>query len=169
MVSKALNIGLRSWQLLCSVIIMALIGNMIATAYSGNSAMVNYDMFVAVFGLLSLLYLLPTSFLDSYSMPLVNMGLDALNVIFWFCAAVATAAYLHVHSCSNRAYTTTNHITNGSPNTEKRCREAQASTAFFWFGWAAWVATLAFSIMNGRSSGANLRGGIRRGPAMSQV
>lgn len=68
-----------------------------------------------------------------------------------------------------QAYTTTNHITNGSPNTEKRCREAQASTAFLWFGWAAWVATLAFSIMNGGSSGANLRGGIRRGPAMSQV
>lgn len=75
---------------------------MIATAYSGNSAMVNYDIFVAVFGLLSLLYLLPTSFLDSYSMPLVNMALDALNVLFWFCAAVATAAYLGVHSCSNR-------------------------------------------------------------------
>jgi hypothetical protein len=73
--------------------------------------------------------------------------------------------------CTNQFqnYTLTNHITNGSHNTEKRCREAQASTAFFWFGWAAWVATMAFSIMNGRSSGANLRGGIRRGPAMSQV
>ena len=80
---------------------MGLIGNMIATAYSGNSAMVNYDMFVSVFGLLSLLYFLPTSFLDGYSMPMVDMALDALNVLFWFCAAVATAAYLGVHSCSN--------------------------------------------------------------------
>ncbi|CAI6315421.1 unnamed protein product [Periconia digitata] len=142
---------------------------MIATAWSGNSAMVNYDMFVAVFGMLSLLYLLPTAFLSSYSVPIVNIALDALNVLFWFCAAVATAAYLGVHSCNDRAYTTTNHITNGSPNTEKRCREAQASTAFFWFGWAAWVATLAFSVMAGRGN-ANLRGGIRRGgPAMSQV
>jgi hypothetical protein len=81
---------------------MALVGNMIATAYSGNSAMVNYDMFVAIFGMLSLLYLLPTSFLDSYSVPMVNIALDALNVLFWFCAAVATAAYLGVHSCNNR-------------------------------------------------------------------
>lgn len=170
MVSKALNMGLRSWQLFCSVIIVALVGNMIATAFAGNSSMVNYDMFVGVFGLLSLLYLLPTTFLDSYSMPIANIALDALNVIFWFCAAVATAAYLGVHSCSNRSYTTTNHITNGSPNTEKRCREAQASTAFLWFGWAAWVASLAFSVMGGSSSGVNMRGGIRRGgPSMSQV
>lgn len=102
MVSQAVTIGLRGWQFICSLIIMALIGNMIATAFSGNSAMVNYDMFVAVFGMLSLLYLLPTSFLSSYSIPIVNIGLDALNAIFWFCAAVATAAYLHVHSCNNR-------------------------------------------------------------------
>ena len=89
-------------QFFCSLIIMALVGNMIATAYRGNSAMVNYDMFVAVFGMLSLLYLLPTSFLDSYSVPMINIGLDALNVLFWFVAAVATAAYLGVHSCNNR-------------------------------------------------------------------
>jgi hypothetical protein len=169
MVSRALTLGLRGWQFFCSLIIMALVGNMIATAYSGNSAMVNYDMFVAIFGMLSLLYLLPTSFLDSYSVPMVNIALDALNVLFWFCAAVATAAYLGVHSCNNRGYTRSNHITNGSPDTEKRCREAQASTAFFWFGWAAWVATLAFSVMGGSGS-VNMRGGIRRGgPSMSQV
>lgn len=169
MASQALTIGLRGWQFICSLIVMALIGNMIATAFAGNSSMVNYDMFVAVFGMLSLLYLLPTSFLSGYSIPIVNIGLDALNAIFWFCGAVATAAYLHVHSCSNRAYTTTNHITNGSPNTEKRCREAQASTAFLWFGWAAWMATLVLSVLAGRGN-ANLRGGVRRGgPAMSQV
>ncbi|KAF1956921.1 hypothetical protein CC80DRAFT_50795 [Byssothecium circinans] len=169
MVSQALNIGLRGWQFFCSLIVMALVGNMIATSFAGNSSMVNYDMFVAVFGMLSLLYLLPTTFLDNYSIPIVNIILDVLNVIFWFCAAVATAAYLGVHSCSNEAYTTTNHITNGSLNTEKRCREAQASTAFLWFGWAAWVATMVFSVMAGRGN-ANLRGGIRRGgPAMSQV
>lgn len=162
--------GLRSWQLFCSVIIMALVGNMIATSFKGNSAMVNYDIFVATFGVLSLLYLLPTTFMDSFNMPIVTIALDVLNVLFWFCAAVATAAYLGVHSCGNWGYTRTNHITNGSPDTEKRCREAQASTAFFWFGWAAWVATLFFSVTAGRSSGVNMRGGIRRGgPSMSQV
>jgi formate-dependent nitrite reductase membrane component NrfD len=80
---------------------MALVGNMIATSFAGNSAMVNYVMFVSVFGMASLLYLLPTSFLEGYSIPVVNIALDALNVLFWFCAAVALPAYLGVHSCSN--------------------------------------------------------------------
>jgi len=80
---------------------MALVGNMIATAIAGNPAMVNYDMFVAVFGMLSLLYLLPVALLDRFAFPLAFIVLDALNAIFWFCGAVATAAYLGVHSCSN--------------------------------------------------------------------
>lgn len=169
MVSKALDIGLRSWEFFCSLIVMALVGNMIATAYAGNSSMVNYDIFVSVFGMLSLLYLLPTTIMGSFNLPILNIGLDALNVIFWFCGAVATAAYLGVHSCSNLGYTTTNHITNGSLNTQKRCREAQASTAFLFFGWAAFVASLVFSVLGGRGN-VNMRGGIRRsGPAMSQV
>lgn len=168
MVSRALNLGLRGLQFFCALIVMSLIGNMIATSFRGNSAMVNYDMFVAVFGMLSLLYLIPTTFLDSFSVPIVNIALDVLNVLFWFCAAVATAAYLGVHSCNNANYTTTNHITNGSPNTSKRCREAQASTAFLWFGWAAFMASMVFSVLAGKGS-ANMRGGIRRGPAMSQV
>ena len=64
--------------------------------------MVNYDMFVAVFGLASLLYLLPVSLLEGYNFPMLSIGLDVLNVLFWFCAAVATPAYTGVHSCNNR-------------------------------------------------------------------
>ncbi|KAF2800165.1 hypothetical protein K505DRAFT_413176 [Melanomma pulvis-pyrius CBS 109.77] len=168
MVSKALDVGLRGFEFFCSLIIMALVGNMIASAYAGNSAMVNYDIFVSVFGMASLLYLLPSAIMGSFDIPVAKIALDALNVLFWFCGAVATAAYLGVHSCSNLHYTTTNHITNGSLNTAKRCREAQASTAFLWFGWAAFVASLAFSVMGGGGT-VNMRGGIRRGPAMSQV
>jgi hypothetical protein len=80
---------------------MALVGNMIATAFAGNSAMVNYVIFVSIFGMGSLLYLIPTTFLDSFSVPVINLTLDGLNVLFWFCAAVALPAYLGVHSCSN--------------------------------------------------------------------
>lgn len=166
MVSKALDVGLRAFEFFCALIVMALVGNMIATAIAGNPAMVNYDMFVAVFGMLSLLYLLPVALLDRFAFPLAFIVLDALNAIFWFCGAVATAAYLGVHSCSNTKYTTTNHITNGSPNTAKRCREAQASTAFLFFGWAAFMASLIFSVLSGRGN-VNMRG-VRR-PAMSQV
>ena len=80
---------------------MALVGNMIATAYAGNSAMVNYDIFVSIFGMLSLLFLLPSAIMGFMDIPMVKIALDALNVLFWFCGAVATAAYLGVHSCSN--------------------------------------------------------------------
>ena len=56
----------------------------------------------------------------------------------------------------------------------KRCREAQASTAFLWFLFACYVASLVFSFL-GRGSvggGFNMRvgtSGIRRGPSMSQT
>ena len=69
-----------------------------------------------------------------------------------------------------QAYTLTNGVCNSSANTEQNCRQAQATCAFLWFGWAAFVATLVINFMNGRGSGANLRGGMRRGgPSMSQV
>jgi len=167
MVSKGLTIGLRAFQLFCTVVIMALIGNMIATAVHGNHSIVNYDMFVAVFGMLSLLYLLAASFMEALAIPIVMIGLDAANLFFYLIAGIATAAYLGVHSCSNKLYTEHNKVTNSSPNTGKRCHEAQASTAFFWFAFAAFVATTAFSAMGG-SGGVNMRGGIRR-PTMSQV
>jgi len=161
--------GLRAWQLICAIIVTALMANNIDRATRGTHSIVNYSLFVGVWWLLTLLYFLPTSFIERFSIPIVDTALDALSVLFGFCAAVALPAYLGAHSCSNRAYTLSNGVTNSSPNTEQNCRQAQATTAFLWFGWAAFVATLAFNIMSGRSSGANLRGGIRRGPAMSQV
>ena len=81
---------------------MALIGNMIATAFAGNPSIVNYDMFVSVFGMLSLFPLFLAAFSEGLSIPIVTIALDVLNTTFFLCAAIATAAYLHVHSCSNR-------------------------------------------------------------------
>ncbi|KAF1354846.1 marvel domain-containing protein [Delphinella strobiligena] len=173
MVSKAINLGLRGFEFIWSLLIMALVGNMIATAYSGNPSLVNYDMFVAVFSMLSLFYLIPATVKEAFQgHPLLMVVLDALNAIFFFCGAVAMAAELHVHSCGNRSYTTTNHITNGSHNTGKRCHEAQAVTAFLWFGFAAFTASAVLSGLQSRGAGLPSRGGaggIRRGPAMSQV
>ena len=166
---------------------MALVGNMIASAFSGNPSSVNYTIFVSVFGMLTLFYLILVAWNENFVMhPILPIVLDALNVLFWFCAAVALAAELGAHSCSNsvstiaqqiescltffQSYTHRNHITNGSNNTHDRCQEAQAATAFLWFGWAAFTASLIFSFLDGRSGGANMRGGIRKGgPSMSQV
>lgn len=75
---------------------------MVARAVSGVHAVVNYSLFVGIWWLLTLLYFLPTSFIDRFSNSLVDMIFDGLSVLFGFCAAVALPAYLHVHSCNNR-------------------------------------------------------------------
>merc|ERR1712000_338481 len=107
--------------------------------------------------MLCLFFLLPA---------IIPLVLNILNTIFWFVGGVATAAYLNVHSCSNADYYNSNNVAGGS---EKKCREAQASTAFLWFGFASFLASTVITGLNTRG-GANTRaGGIRRGPAMSQV
>jgi hypothetical protein len=80
---------------------MSLVGNMIATSAQGDPAIVNYDMFVAIFAMGSLLYLVLATFVERVYHGKVVFGLEALNALFFFCGAVATAAYLGVHSCSN--------------------------------------------------------------------
>ncbi|RMZ88851.1 hypothetical protein DV736_g3922, partial [Chaetothyriales sp. CBS 134916] len=172
MVSRFLVLSLRALEFVWTLLIMALIGNIIAEAFSGNPSVINYAIFVATFSMLSLFYLFAAAISDSYvihaALPLL---VDGLNVIFFFCAAIALAAELEVHSCNNKTYTHSNRITNGAHNTAHRCREAQASTAFLWFGWACYTASLFFSFLDARGNGVNLRSrGIRKGgPAMSQV
>ena len=72
-----------------------------------------------------------------------------------------------------KAYTSTNSITNGGWNPEKRCREAQAITAFLWFGFAAFLGSLIITAFNMRKTGADTRGRGRRTsqgpPPMTQV
>ena len=72
--------------------------------------------------------------------------LDALNTLFFLCGAIALAAALDIHSCSNYMYTTHNGITDSSPDTETRCREAQAATAFVWFNLIAFGTTLFITV-----------------------
>lgn len=68
-----------------------------------------------------------------------------------------------------QSYVDNNFLTNGSHHPEKRCRELQASCAFFWFLFATFVASIVLTFFAGRSGGLSSRGGIRRGPSMSQV
>ncbi|KAI9813642.1 MAG: hypothetical protein M1827_003713 [Pycnora praestabilis] len=168
-----INLGLRALQFLWTLLIIALVGNMIHDAFSGNPSIINYIMFVAVFGMLSLFYLIAGTINEAFAgHPLGKVIVDALNTIFFFCGAVALAADLDVHSCGNQGYIKSNGITNGSSNPGKRCHEAQAICAFLWFGFAAFAASLVFSGLESRGGTSSLggRGGIRRGgPSMSQV
>lgn len=169
---RGVQLGLRAWEFLWTLLIMSLIGNMIAEAFAGNPSSVNYTMFLAAFSMLSLFYLVPASFNSDWAIhPIIMIVVDALNCVFFFCAAIALAAKLECHSCSNKEYTLNNEITNGSLNPTKRCREAQASVAFLWFGWAGYMASVFVSIIMARSATVNLRGrsASRRRPNMAQV
>lgn len=170
---------------------MALIGNMIADANGGNPSIVNYVMFVSVFGMLSLFYLIAGTISETFAIsPFFMIAADALNTLFFLIGGIALAGYLKVHSCHNRvstrskehrvgtqadrwpqSYITTNEVTRGSNNDTKRCQEAQAVTAFLWFGFVTFLGSLVFSGLSARSGGATTgMRGIRRGaPAMSQV
>lgn len=97
---KVVNLALRSFQFLMALLIMALIGN--AIAMGAHPAINNYTMFCAAFAMLALLFLFPATLKEEWSiMPFLPFVLDLLLVIFWFCAAVALAAELGVHSCNN--------------------------------------------------------------------
>lgn len=81
---------------------MALTDNMIDQWHYGP-AVINYALFVSLFGIFTLFYLLPAIFVQKLVIhPAIPLALDVLNLIFWFCGAVALAAELHVHSCSNQ-------------------------------------------------------------------
>ncbi|KAJ5239895.1 hypothetical protein N7468_004514 [Penicillium chermesinum] len=172
MALKGVQLGLRVWQFLWTLLVMALIGNMIASAFSGTPASVNYAMFTSAFSMFTLFYLVPASFnLDWAIHPIIMIIVDLLNCIFFFCAAIVLAARLEVHSCSNQNYLMHNEVVNGSHHRERSCREAQASTAFLWFGWAGYMASVIVSIFMARSSGLP-SGGARRvvgRPSMAQV
>lgn len=89
-------------QFLWALLVMAIVGNMIHEANGNNPSIVNYAMFVAVFGMLSLFYLIPATIKDTFVIsPMFPLIVDLLNTLFWFCGAVALAAELGVHSCSN--------------------------------------------------------------------
>ena len=82
---------------------MALIGNMIAEAFSGNPATVNYALYTSVFSMFTLIYLIPASYNINWAgHPIIMIIIDALNCVFFFCAAIALAAKLECHSCTNK-------------------------------------------------------------------
>jgi len=161
------QIILRGSQFLWTLLTTALIGNVIADAFSGNPSAVNYAIFVSVFSWIVIIYGGLAAVMESLAIPIALLALDLLATIFTFIAGVVLAADLGVHSCGNKSYVTGNHLTNGSGNPTKRCHELQASTAFYWFLFASFAASLVMSGLSARGGG--MTGGVRRGPAMSQV
>lgn len=92
---------LRGLEFLWTLLITALIGNVIDDAFSGNASSINYAMFVAVFSWIVLLFGLGAFFVNALNIPIVLVALDALAALFTFIAAVVLSAKLGVHSCHN--------------------------------------------------------------------
>jgi len=162
-----INFVFRALQFLWALLIMALTGNMIADYYGGSPAVVNYAMFISVFSMLSLFFLIPATIKSEWGLlGFLPFTLDLLNTIFYLTGGIAFAAELHVHSCNNYGYLISNKITQGN---SKTCREGQASTAFLWFGFAAFLGSTIITGLGMSGFGSSSSRGVRRGPAMSQV
>lgn len=164
----------RILQAIFALIITGLVGSMISTSgwnaipsTGGNAAPVNYAIFLGIWTLLLTPFFVwacvrmcpqprretPAEQDSREQRTLlflrISLILDVLSVIFVFSGAVAMSAALGVHSCNNEAYSSTNGITNSSLDTKVRCREAQASTAFLWFLFFAFAASLALGVRDG--------------------
>lgn len=95
-----LRAGLYTLALLWTVLITALIGNVIYDAVGGTPSSINYVMFAAVWSWLTIFVGFAGSFSDAIP-PIALVVMDALAVLFTFVAAVEMAAKLGVHSCFN--------------------------------------------------------------------
>jgi len=168
MVSLA-QITLRTVQFIFNLLVMALVGNAIATIFTGTPASINYAMFVAAFNWIVILYGLAAAFFDGLAIPVVMYILDGLAMVFSMVGGIVLAAKLHVHSCGNFDYLLSNNLTRNSDSPKKTCRELQASTAFLWFLFAAFAGSLVVTFISSKGSFSTGRSGMRRGPAMSQV
>ncbi|KAH0563376.1 hypothetical protein GP486_002066 [Trichoglossum hirsutum] len=170
MISKTITLMLRGFQALMAVIIMALAGHMISTSgwnqlprHGGNAAEVNYAIFLSVFALLWMLVFVPVALSSGTDKELAIAVLvgDGLLALFYMCGGIALAAAMNIHSCENSLYTENNRITNSSPDTHWRCREAQATTAFVWFSFVSFGVTIVTSTLayqyaeNGEAGGAD--------------
>ncbi|KAG6002933.1 hypothetical protein E4U21_002498 [Claviceps maximensis] len=163
---------LRGSALLWTLLITALIGNVIASNINASSsamAAVNFTMFVAVVSWIVHLYGLAAVFITSLGSAIIMLSLDGFLTLFTFIDAIVLAAKLRAPNCGNinPFSLPANWISYGSSDTEKRCREIQASTAFMWFLFACSAGALLFTVKEARGG---LGGSIRTGrPNMSQV
>jgi hypothetical protein len=160
----------RAVALLWTLIITALIGNVIASNVNGSGSAtraINYTMFTAAWAWVAGLYGLIASFIAAAAIPMILLFFDILAVLFTLVAAILLAAKLGTPNCGNIQGYGRHWIAFGSNSNEKRCREIQASVVFLWFLWATFCVALFFSYKEWKGG----FGGFRRSskPSMAQV
>ncbi|PKS05828.1 hypothetical protein jhhlp_007657 [Lomentospora prolificans] len=164
--------ALRVLEFLWCLLLVSLLGNVIASernASTSANAAINFSMFVAVLAWLATIYGLLTRFVPAIEVNIVSLVLDGLATLFTFINAIVLAAKLRAVNCGNLDHDSLpkNYIAWGSANDEKRCREIQASTAFMWFLFACFAASLFFTWRDGRRGYGG--GSFISRPSMAQV
>ncbi|ROV96265.1 hypothetical protein VMCG_07691 [Cytospora schulzeri] len=152
---EIIQIAIRAFQLLWIILLTALIGNVLAANNDGSfvsTSSVNFSMFVIVLSWLVTLYGLAVGFVGALAIPIVVLACDGAAVLFTLIDGIVLAAKLGTPNC-------------GSTSDHHKCRELQASTAFMWFLFATFVASLVFALLGFKRGG----GSVRTGPGMSQV
>ncbi|KAM5352360.1 hypothetical protein ACJ41O_005083 [Fusarium nematophilum] len=163
---------LRAVALLITLLVTALIGNVIASnidAAGSATAAVNFVMFVAALSWIVCIVGLVAFFASALDKPALQLPLDAAAVLFSFIAAVVLAAKLRAVDCGNinPKALPGDWIAWGSASDEKRCRELQASTVFMWFLFACFSGSLFLTVRDARNTYGSIRNASR--PSMSQI
>lgn len=166
-----ITLAIRGLALLWTLLITALIGNVIANnkdASGSAESAVNFAIFVAVLSWIVLLYGIASNFVSALARPIIALPLEGLAVLFTFIAAIVLAAKLGAPNCGSihKDDHSKSWIAFGSDDDEKRCREIQASTAFMWFLFASFCASMFFTFTESRGSVGSVRSSR---PNMSQV
>ncbi|KAI8949079.1 marvel domain-containing protein [Xylaria longipes] len=162
-----INSILRIAQFFLVLIATALLGNVSATAQhaaASATAAINFAIFVCVLSWIAVIYSLIAHFVSAAAMPIIALALDGLATLFTFIGAIVLSAKLTTVNCAHQGTRPSDWIAFGSADTEKRCREVQASLVFMWFLFATFTATLVLAFKEFRRGGGSVRG-----PSMSQI
>ncbi|PHH77515.1 hypothetical protein CDD83_4116 [Cordyceps sp. RAO-2017] len=169
------NLVVRLICLMWTLIITALIGNVVDQNINGaSSAMAALDwvLFVCAWSWLACFYSIAATYVDALANPFITIPIDFFAWLFTIIAGVVLAAKLTGVNCGNWEHRNFGRgwIAFGSHNTEKRCREIQASTVMMWFLWVCFCVGFFLTCLQAKGAiGGFGRSSRRSRPNMSQV
>lgn len=98
--ASLIQMAVRGSQFFWTMLVTALVADVIAHGVGGNPSAINYAIFVAVWCWIAVIYGLVAAF-TSMSHAIGLLVLDGMAVLWTFIAGVVLAAKLGVHSCGN--------------------------------------------------------------------
>lgn len=96
------QIALRAAQFVFILLTLALVGNVIAEAFAGNSSKINYAIFVSVFDMIIILWGIAAAVSEGLAFGIILPIADVIATLLTVIAGIVLAAGLNVHSCGNR-------------------------------------------------------------------